>query len=255
MAEETRDETPVFALIPGAGGQAWYWHRVVRELADRGVTAVPVDLPAADDRAGLRAYTEAVLGAVGDRRPLAVVGQSMGGLTAPLVCARRPADLLVLVNAMIPVPGETGGQWWDATGQAEARSAHARDEARTVSDDAFDDFFHDVPADLVAEARRRGEPPQSSTPFGEPWPLASWPDVPTAVIAGRDDRFFPVSFQRRVALERLGIDPVVIPGGHLIALSRPRELADALLDLWRIRWTLPSRQPLPPRGASDRRWP
>lgn len=81
-----------------------------------------VDLPAADDAAGLTAYTDAVVAAVGDARPLVVVGQSMGGLTAPLVCARVPVDLLVLVNAMIPTPGETGGQWWEATDQATARA-------------------------------------------------------------------------------------------------------------------------------------
>ena len=48
------------------------------------------------------------------------------------------------------------------------------------------------------------------------------------VIVGSDDRFFPVEFQRRVAQERLGITPGELPGGHLIALSHPRELADQL---------------------------
>jgi hypothetical protein len=44
-------------------------------------------------------------------------------------------------------------------------------------------------------------------------------------VAGRDDRFFPLEFQRRVARDRLGVAPVVVPGGHLDALSRPDELA------------------------------
>jgi pimeloyl-ACP methyl ester carboxylesterase len=34
-----------FILIPGAGGSAWYWHRVVPELEARGHDAVAVDLP------------------------------------------------------------------------------------------------------------------------------------------------------------------------------------------------------------------
>ena len=38
-----------FVLVPGAGGQAWYWHRLVPELQRRGHTAVAVDLPAADE--------------------------------------------------------------------------------------------------------------------------------------------------------------------------------------------------------------
>lgn len=54
--------------------------------------------------------------------------------------------------------------------------------------------------------------------------------MPTRFLQGRDDRFFPVEFQRRVVRERLGIAPDEMDGGHLVALSRPRELADRLED-------------------------
>ena len=230
---DQRSGGPTFALIPGAGGRAWYWHRVVEELHRRGHRAIAMDLPAGDDTAGLAAYTDAVVAAIGDTRPLVVVGQSMGGLTAPLVCERVPVDLLVLVNAMIPASGETGGQWWEATGQEVARADGAARDGRVPSEDLLDDFFHDVPPHVTAEAMRRGDPPQSSTPFTDPWPLASWPQVPTRVLAGRDDRFFPAEFQARVARRRLGITPDLVPGGHLVALSRPFELTDALLASWR----------------------
>jgi pimeloyl-ACP methyl ester carboxylesterase len=49
------------------------------------------------------------------------------------------------------------------------------------------------------------------------------------VLAGADDRLFPLAFQRRVARERLGLEVVVVPGGHLNALSRPVELVEALV--------------------------
>ena len=52
--------------------------------------------------------------------------------------------------------------------------------------------------------------------------------IPVHAIAGRDDRFFPVELQQRVARERLGVEPDVVPGGHLAALSRPADLAAAL---------------------------
>jgi pimeloyl-ACP methyl ester carboxylesterase len=65
------------------------------------------------------------------------------------------------------------------------------------------------------------------TPMEHPWPLA-WPDVPTRVLIGRDDRMFPAEFQLRVANERLGLDGDVIPGGHIVALSHPAEVADRL---------------------------
>jgi pimeloyl-ACP methyl ester carboxylesterase len=62
----------------------------------------------------------------------------------------------------------------------------------------------------------------------EPSPLEAWPDVPTRVLLGRDDRLFPAPFVRRVARERLGITPDEIDGGHTPALSRPKELTDRL---------------------------
>ncbi len=50
------------------------------------------------------------------------------------------------------------------------------------------------------------------------------------MIAGSDDRLFPLEFQRRVVRERLGLEVDVMPGGHLMALSRPQELVDLLVD-------------------------
>jgi len=40
--------------------------------------------------------------------------------------------------------------------------------------------------------------------------------------------FFPAEFQRRVARERLGLSVDEMPGGHLVALSQPKELATRL---------------------------
>jgi hypothetical protein len=49
------------------------------------------------------------------------------------------------------------------------------------------------------------------------------------VVAGADDRFFPVGFQRALARERVGVEADVLPGGHLMALSQPAPLAAYLL--------------------------
>jgi pimeloyl-ACP methyl ester carboxylesterase len=213
---------PALVLVPGAGGDAWYWHRLVPELTRRGLAAVPVDLPADDDDAGLDAYVETVLAAAAPWEDVVVVAQSMGGFVGPLVCARRPVRSLVLLNAMVPRPGETGAQWWTTTGH---RAEGTWQEL----------FFHDAPPDVLAEAETRGEVVQSSRPFEDPWPLPQWPDVPTLVLAGAEDRFFPPEFQRRVARERLGLDVELVPGGHLAALTRPVELAERLEAVLRRR--------------------
>jgi pimeloyl-ACP methyl ester carboxylesterase len=159
----------------------------------------------------------------------------MAGFTAPMVCERLSVDLLVLLNAMVPKPGESPGDWWSVTGHARARAEQAARDGRTLADDPdrLDAFFHDVPPDVTAAALARGLPDQSGTPFKRPWPLRAWPDVPIRVLQGRDDRFFPVEFQRRIAEDRLGITPDEMSGGHLVALSRPQELAERL-ETYRI---------------------
>jgi pimeloyl-ACP methyl ester carboxylesterase len=226
-----------FVLIHGAGADSWHWHLVVPELRARGHEVVAVDLPCEDDSAGLPEYTDAVVEAIGDRNDLVLVAQSMAGFTAPLVCERVPVDLMVLLAAMIPAPGESPGDWWDNTGWEQARREQNQRDGRDpdAEVDVIADFLHDVPPDVVADAMARGERSQSGTPFEKPWPLAAWPDVPTRVLICRDDRFFPADFMRRVARERLGITPDEMDGGHVPALSRPRDLADRLVA-YRSQW-------------------
>jgi pimeloyl-ACP methyl ester carboxylesterase len=80
-----------------------------------------------------------------------------------------------------------------------------------------------------------GEPAvRFDTLFSEPWPLSGWPDVPTRFLQARDDRFLPLEFQRRVVAERLGIPVAEMSGGHLVALSRPEQLAGRLEELRRV---------------------
>ena len=218
-----------YVLIPGAGGDAWYWHAVERELRHRGHDAISVEVPADDETAGLTEYTDAVVTAIGHRTDPVLVAQSMGGFLVPLVHQRRAARAIVLVNAMIPLPGETPGAWWDHTGQPAARRAKDLREGRSPDAD-FDEatyFFHDVAPDLTEYGLGKGKP-QAGRPFGDPCAFTAWPDVPTYVIAGRDDRFFPVEFQHRVARERLGIEADVVPGGHLVALSHPVALVEQI---------------------------
>jgi len=186
---------------------------VVPALHERGHDAAAVDLPIEDESAGWEEYTDAVVQAIGGRRGVVVVGHSLGGFTAPLVCVRIPVDLLVLVAAMIPAPGELFADWWADVGYEES---------------GYDDvFYHDVPPHLTAEAKRR-QRKEASKALHEPWPLDAWPETPTRYLLCCDDRMFPPAWSRRHARERLGIEPDEMDGGHYIGLSRPLELATRL---------------------------
>ena len=216
-----------YVLIHGAGDVGWYWHLVKAELQGLGHDVVAMDLPVDDDSAGLSAYADVVVDAIGDRANLVVVAQSFGGYIAPIVCDRTSARLLVLVAAMIPAPGESAEEMFANTDYPAVKQSDSSDRAI---------FYHDVEPGLAAEALARGRR-QSETPGKEPWPLAAWPDVPTRFLLCRHDRFFPPAWLRRVVRDRLGIIPDEIDSGHTPALSHPSELVRRLegyrSDVWR----------------------
>jgi len=222
--------TTSFVLVPGAGGMAWYWHRVSPLLEHGDNEAIAVDLPGDDESMGLNNYAEIVVGAIGDRSNVILVAHSLGGFIAPLVCARASVRMLIFVNAMIPRPGETAGNWWQNTGAVGARAAAAQEGGYSADFDLPTYFLHDVPEAVLCNSPSTPRP-QAETIFEEPCRFERWPPMPIRVIASADDRFFPLDFQRRVAQHRLKMDPEVLPGGHLVALSNPSGLADLLLRL------------------------
>lgn len=220
-----------FLLIPGAGGDPTYWYRVAPLLVAAGHRVVAVDLPHVDGTTLSDQVDAAVVAGVRAERPLVVVAQSMGAQIAPAVCDRLPVDLLVYLNAMIPTVGESAGDWWGAVGQQPAARAAAVRDGRDP-DAPFDPavgFFHDLPAEVVAHLLSGAERPPAASLFAAPAPMRDHPAVPTRVLAGRDDRLLPAELQQRVARDRLGLPADVLPGGHLLALSRPAELVDRLL--------------------------
>lgn len=207
-----------YALIHGGGDVGWVWHLVEAELRRRGRRTVAIDLPLEDDSAGPVEYAHAVIAAVGAARQVVVVGHSFGGFTAPIVAEElSTAILLVLVAGMVPRPGEAPDRWWVDSGY----TAAVRDPD---PGDVIATFYQDVEPALAEEAVSRGRD-SSGRRFSEPWPLASWPDVPTRYLLFRQDRLFPPAFVRTMVRERLGVQPDEMDGSHCAMLSRPAELA------------------------------
>jgi pimeloyl-ACP methyl ester carboxylesterase len=221
----------IFVLVPGAGGNAGYWRLVEPVLRQAGYDGVAVSLPNWPG-ATFADHADAIVAAAGAPDEVTLVAQSMGAFSAPLTCDRLPVSRLVLLNAMIPTPGETAGEWWANTGQLEAMRSNDLREGRDP-DAGFDPqtyFLHDMPPDVLALLMSSGEEEEpAGSLFQSGFALSRWPDVRITVLAGRDDRFFPYEFQRRIAMERLGIEPEQLPGGHLLALSQPEALAARLM--------------------------
>ena len=141
-------------------------------------------LPASDPDAGLDAYVAAALDAVGPPEGDAVVvGQSLGGFTAPVVAERLGAAMLVFVAAMIPKPGETAGDWWATSG--------FHDVWGDQEMDAMEHFLHDLPPNVLQEALERGEPEQTGRVMTDPFPLAGPAGDPDARDRGDERPLLP----------------------------------------------------------------
>jgi pimeloyl-ACP methyl ester carboxylesterase len=219
-----------YVLVPGAGGDSFYWHLVAQRLRDAGHDVVAPDLPAGDESAGLADYADAIVAAADGATGIVLVAQSMGAFPALMACERLDVASLVLVAAMIPAPGETPGAWWAASGEAEAYREAERAAGRDPDGpfDVHEVFLHDVPEPVVQALFARGEPRQADRPFGDPCAIGGWPDVPTRVIAGRHDRLMPLAFMQRLARDRVGVEAEVVDAGHLPALAAPDELTALL---------------------------
>jgi pimeloyl-ACP methyl ester carboxylesterase len=230
-----------FGLVHGAWHRGACWEPLIAELAGRGFASVPVDLPAEQADAGADDYARCVIGALREvNGPLVLVGHSMGGLTIPVVAARRPVALLVFLCALIPDPGRSIAEQ-QADGSPDMMTPAWRERylpLHTVLPDGRTQwppevtpeiFYQDCPPAAVSRAVGQLRP-QGMLPLRERTPLAAWPDVPVEYILGQQDRVISPAWSRHTARQRLGVIARELPGGHSPFLAQPAALADELLS-------------------------
>jgi pimeloyl-ACP methyl ester carboxylesterase len=222
-----------FALVHGAWHGAWCWERLLGPLERRGHGAVAVDLPGEDLDAGLDAYAETIAASLaGVEDDVVVVAHSLNGLVAPLVAARRPVRAIAYLAALVPVEGESMDDQFRSSPEpvllfrerpqrdAQGRS-HWPDEA-VATRALYPDL---APQDARwAFAQLRAQAPTTQR---ERHP-AGLPRVPAVAIVCSQDTGVNPDWLRRVARERLGVEPVELAGGHFPMITAPEALAAAL---------------------------
>jgi pimeloyl-ACP methyl ester carboxylesterase len=226
-----------FALVHGAWHGAWCWERLTGPLRNRGHEVLAVELPAEDTDAGLEEYADTIWGALddADASEVVLVTHSLGGLVAPVVAARRPLKALVYLAALVPEPGLSFSDQLSASTEPVLLFEGGRnvdDEGRSLWADV-ETTARVMYADLTPEdARWAAERlrPQAQKSQAEPSP-APPPGLRVHSVIGAHDRVLSPAWSRRVARERLGVEPVELPTGHFPMITDPELLAGALAQV------------------------
>ena len=227
----------MFALVHGAWHGAWCWEKVTPLLQQAGHDVVAPDLPCDDGSADFDTYADMMCSALqGCDDDVVVVGHSLGGPTATLVAARRPARHLVYLCAVVPEAGlslidqglqqitaEFANGWLKGLSEPD-------EQGRTVWVD-FDFvrkvFYADCDEPTVAAAIDHLRP-QAAYPWTLPCSLTEQPSVPCTYVVCAEDQVVSLEWSRLIA-DRIGAGIVELPGSHSPLLSRPSAVAEVLL--------------------------
>jgi pimeloyl-ACP methyl ester carboxylesterase len=228
-----------FGLVHGAWHGAWCWEKLEPALAELGHRAVAMDLPSDDPESSFSVYADTVVSALEDEgEDLVLVGHSLAGLTLPIAATRLPARHVVFLCALIALPGRSFREQLEDEPEillpgfdAGMSEADAEDRRRWVDfERAWAALYGDCDEGVARWAFDRLRP-QARGLYSDPCPLDRLPEVGYTYIGCSEDRLVNPEWSRRAARERLGVEPIGLPGGHSPLLSRPEELARLLDDV------------------------
>ncbi|MEU5693974.1 alpha/beta hydrolase [Actinosynnema sp. NPDC020468] len=199
---------------------AWWWSSMVGPLASGGLRSVAVELPSCGDGGSFEDDVAAVTAAV--EGPALLVGHSYGGMVATEAAARVAVAGLVYVAAVVPAAGESMGSLSD--GPPPPFLDFGAEDVGAVASLVPPYFLQDCAADVVEGAVARLVRQSRSVFAAE---ASSGPAAPSWYVVCTEDRATVPSRQRFFAGRA---DHVVeLASGHHPMLSRPLELASAIL--------------------------
>jgi pimeloyl-ACP methyl ester carboxylesterase len=219
-----------FCLVHGSTQSAAGWDRLVSELGRRGHRTIVPTLPANEPDASATRYADLILEVLPDVADVIVVAHSASGLFLPVVASDARIRQIVFLAAVIP---KIGGSLIDQL-QAEPEMMNPEWVGKdpTASDEiALHFLFHDCTPDTAQWALTTRRLMYARRAYTEICPAERWPDVRSAYIVCVDDRTVTPAWARSAARQRLGVAPVELPGGHCPHVSRPAQLAEALLAI------------------------
>jgi len=233
-----------FVLIPGAWLGGWAWRPVAQRLRAAGHRAVALTLPGLTDgedprELRLRHAVDFVVEEIRrrDLRGITLVGHSWGGYPISGVAHEVPDRVrrLIYWNAFVPEGGrpvleEIPKHHADVFAQLAEASGN---NSITLPYEGWQKSFLQ---DAKEPVRRLVHSLLVSQPFGyftdglDIPPVTSF-GIPASYVYSTEDLALPPGELGWVPRfpDRLGVSAIEVPGGHVSCLTRPYELADALL--------------------------
>lgn len=225
-----------FCLVNGSTQNPLCWKLLLPELEKHGHRTITPSLPVDEPDASATRYAEVIAQALENRGDdVVLVGHSASGMFIPLVPNLRPVRRLIYLAALIPKPGTSiRAQLAAEPDMLNAEWLAAFRAGRDPSTDdevAINFLFHDCEPEAIELGLATRTRMYAERAMTETFPLEALPAVPSSYIVCADDRTITPEWSRRTARERLGVEPIELPGGHCPYLSRPSQLADVLLKL------------------------
>jgi pimeloyl-ACP methyl ester carboxylesterase len=219
----------LFALVHGTTQSTEGWGPLSEQLCQAGHDVFPVDLAGMPTDSSTAAYALAAAAQLPTGEADVVVAHSGSGLLLPGIALAVRARLQIFLAAFIP-NGRTS-----LVGEVEDDAAsifHSNwiGVDPTADHEAARHFlFHDCTVEVSNWALGTLRRFQPLAAFTEVVRLAA--DVPAVAIVPDGDRTLRSEWMKRAAADRLGIDSIIIPGGHCPHVSRPSQVAEILGSL------------------------
>lgn len=214
-------------LIHSTGQGAAGWARIVEALISRDVQAHPVELPDDQSLAAVD-FARLIHAQVGSISAPVVLAHSGSGPLLPAAARLLGAAHQIWLAAWVPAAGVSFIE------DVRANITEAFDPGWVGKDPITDDaaarefLYHDCDEATLQWALTTRRSFYPSTVYEEVLDLAS--RIPSTYIVATQDRTIRPAWQRRLARERLGLEPVEIAAGHCPNVSRPEQLANLIAE-------------------------
>jgi pimeloyl-ACP methyl ester carboxylesterase len=219
----------LLALVHGTAQSTAGWQLLAEQLSQAGHVVSLVDLGQLPSDSSIATYAQAATTQLPAGAADVVVAHSGSGLLLPAIASAVGAKVQVFLAAFIP----NGTTSLLAELDGDPRSIFHPDWIGidpTVDHRAARHFlFHDCSAQVSEWAigtLRRFQPMAAYAEVVRPAV-----GIPAVAIVPEADRTLRPTWMKRAARDRLGADPIVIPGGHCPHVSRPLEIAAILGSL------------------------